>query len=240
MLKSTNLRVNAKIGLSNWINDHKWNLWTTLSTGYELTLPSTRRAMIRFHEKVSKTNPCQVFWASEKFDVKDGFHLHTLWKFQNEIYDKATYGQFVNDWRSVCKTKQANVYSKSYKMNMGAHEYISKYITKQCSDYDYFDANSGYREKINDDVMRADLVKRKTIAMEQISKACRDANVNFIDVKNEVNQKWIDEHCWYEDIESYYRQENRSNSLMTFKDENKLQQFLKKKKHGNKKMYRMQ
>jgi hypothetical protein len=204
--KSTNLRVNAKNGLANWLNNKEWNLWTTLSTGYELTLPGTRRAMIRFHDKVSKTNPCQVFWAAEKFDVKDGFHLHTLWKFQNEIHNRETYCQFVNDWRTICKTNSANVYSKTYKMEMGAHKYISKYITKQITDYDYFDTNSMNKETINNNTQKFNEIGRNISAKRKIEKLCKKYGVEYQDVKKDYYEELKENKIWYEDISKIEKQ----------------------------------
>jgi hypothetical protein len=200
MSKNTNLRVNAKKGLADWLNNQDWHLWTTLSTGYELTLPSARRSMIRFHDKVSKTNPCQVFWASEKFDVKDGFHLHTLWKFENEIYNRETYGQFVKDWRTICKTNSANVYSEKYKKEMGAHKYISKYITKQITDYDYFDANSMNRETINNNEQKFNEIGRNISAKKKIQKLCKKYGVKYEDVKREFYEEQNENKVWYENI----------------------------------------
>jgi len=200
MDKCTNLRVNAKKGLADWLNNQDWHLWTTLSTGYELTLPSARRSMIRFHDKVSKTNPCQVFWASEKFDVKDGFHLHTLWKFENEIYNRETYGQFVKDWRTICKTNSANVYSEKYKKEMGAHKYISKYITKQITDYDYFDANSMNRETINNNEQKFNEIGRNISAKKKIQKLCKKYGVKYEDVKREFYEEQNENKVWYENI----------------------------------------
>jgi len=204
--KSTNLRVNAKKCLADWLNKQEWNLWTTLSTGYELTLPSARRSMIRFHDKVSQTNSCKVFWASEKFDVKDGFHLHTLWKFDNEIHDKETYGQFVKDWRIICNTNSANVYSKTYKSEMGAHRYISKYITKQITDYDFFDTNSMNKETINNNMQKFNEIGRNISAKRKIEKLCKKYGVKYEDVKKEFYEEQKENKIWYEDISKIEKQ----------------------------------
>jgi hypothetical protein len=162
--------------------------------------------MIRFHDKVSKTNPCQVFWAAEKFDVKDGFHLHTLWKFQNEIHNRETYCQFVNDWRTICKTNSANVYSKTYKMEMGAHKYISKYITKQITDYDYFDTNSMNKETINNNTQKFNEIGRNISAKRKIEKICKKYGVEYQDVKKDYYEELKEKKIWYEDISKIEKQ----------------------------------
>lgn len=204
--KCRKLAVNAKIGLSDWLQKQEWNLWTTLSTGYELTLPSTRRAMIRFHDKVSQTNPCQVFWASEKFDAKDGYHLHTLWKFNNKIHDRETYQQFVNDWRIVCQTKSANVFSRTYKMDQGAHKYIAKYITKNCTDYDYFDSNSKHKENINNNLQKFNEIGRNISARRKIDKLCLKYGVKYEDVKKDYFEEKVQNSTWYENINKIEKQ----------------------------------
>lgn len=206
MSKSTNLRAISKIALGDWLNEKNWNLWTTLSTSYELTLPAARRSMIRFHEKVSKTNPCEVFWASEKFDVKDGFHVHSLWKFQNKIHDTETYRQFVKDWRTVCNTKSANVYSEKYKAEMGAHRYISKYITKQITDYDYFNTSSSNKETINNNIQKFNEIGRNMSARKKIQNLCKEAGVEYLDVKKEIFAEWEENKIWYNDIEKTEKQ----------------------------------
>jgi hypothetical protein len=206
MTKSTNLRSKAKNELANWLNEQKWDLWTTLSTSYELTLPSARRSMIRFHQKVSQTNNCKVFWASEKFDVKDGFHLHTLWKFENAIHDRETYGQFVKDWRTICKTNSANVYSEKFKRDWGACKYLSKYITKQITDYDFFDSNSMNKETINSNLQKFNEIGRNISARKKIERLCKECGVNYQDVKKEFFEEQKENKIWYEDTTKVEKQ----------------------------------
>lgn len=200
MTKTNDLRSKAKIVLSDWLNNQDWDLWTTLSTGYELTLPASRRAMIRFHDTVSKKNPCSTFWASEKFDVKDGFHIHTLWKFENNISKRETYREFVKDWRITCNTKDANIYSKRYNMDMGAHKYISKYITKEITDYDYFDSSLISKETINNNIQKFNEIGRNISAKKKIEKLCKQYGVEYKDVKSDYYKEIMDNKIWYEDI----------------------------------------
>ena len=182
--KNKNLRQLSKESLANWLNEQNWNLWTTLSTGYELTLPAARRSMIRMHDLVKKENNCRVFWAAEEFDVKDGFHLHTLWSFDDKIHNREKYIEFVRNWRTVCNTKKANVYSEIYQKDFGATKYLSKYITKAITDYDYFDANSNNLERINNNTMRF-LGKEQLIARSKIERYCKKNNLNYVEFRNE-------------------------------------------------------
>lgn len=201
MNKVNNLKQQAKIELGKWLNGMEWDLWTTLSTSYELTLPSARRSMIRFHEKVSTDNPATVFWAAEAFDVKDGFHTHSLWKFNKKIYERETYRQFVRDWRTTSRTDKAAVYSERYNANMGASGYLSKYITKSITDYDLFNYQSNHKEKINDNIQPFFDAKRNIIAKSKIMKLCKRAGVNYHDVKREIHAEWNEAKYEYENIE---------------------------------------
>ena len=201
--KNTNLKQIAKNSLADWLNDQDWQLWTTLSTGHELTMSSARRSMVRMHDLVRKENNCRVFWAAEKFDVKDGFHLHTLWSFDNKIHDRDKYREFVKNWRIVNKTNRANVYSETYRKDFGAAKYLSKYITKQITDYDYFDGNSNNLERINNNTMRF-LGKEQLIAKSKIERYCKRNGLNYQEFKNEKYKELIEPK--YEDLELINRQ----------------------------------
>jgi hypothetical protein len=201
MSKVMTLPQMAKNGLADWLNVQDWDLWTTLSTSYELTLPGARRAVTRFHDKRSKFSPCRVFFATEKFDVKDGFHLHSLWKFEGNIFKKENYKDFVADWRTVCRTDKANVYSEKYYKEFGAHKYISKYITKEITDYDFFDTNSQFKEKIGNDIHRMDKIIRSMTAKKKIEKLCKKYEVNYDDVRKEWKEECMENAIWYNDID---------------------------------------
>jgi hypothetical protein len=53
--------------------------FATLTTQYKLTLPSARRAVQRFVSVVKRNgNKIVVCWFAERYELKDGFHLHAL------------------------------------------------------------------------------------------------------------------------------------------------------------------
>lgn len=70
--------------MSDYLLQTEWNHFVTLTTGYTLTLNAARRLAERFHKIISKElflpyfNTCKLFFVAEKFQVKDGFHLHGL------------------------------------------------------------------------------------------------------------------------------------------------------------------
>lgn len=219
MTKNTGYKSISKQAIGDWLDTENWDLWTTLSTGYELTLPAARRSMVRFHDKLSSNNQVKLFWASEKFDVKDGFHVHALLKFSTKIYERSMYRDFVNNWRDVCNTRNANVYSERYKTSMGAHKYISKYITKSITDYDYFDTNLINRETINNNIQKFNEIGRNIKARKQIEKMCKQVGGNYTDLKKDYYEELNENKKWYEDI---HRQQvfNSIGEVITLNDTN--------------------
>lgn len=187
MGKGNSLKQISKESLAEFINDHSWTLWTTLSTGYELTLPSSRRSMNRMFERVSSRIPnTQLFWAAEKFDVKDGFHIHSLWSFDEAIWQgdtRSIYKQFVDDWRTTSNTQKAAVYSERYKKDHGAHHYISKYITKQITDWDWFTSNSVHKEYKTKNVQTIKQIGKRASANRKLQEYCKKNNVTIEELK---------------------------------------------------------
>lgn len=197
-LRHVPLKYASKEALAGWLDQKPWHLWTTFTTAYELTLPSARRSMIRMFDRVNQDNKSAVFWAAEKFDAKDGFHLHTLWTFQNEIYDRKLYKEFVNNWRVVSKTNKAAVYSERYQKEFGAHNYLAKYITKAITDYDYFDANLMNKESINDNVTPYNLKGRNESAKRKGQRICNSLGMGDY---GKVKQEYEENKSQYNDLE---------------------------------------
>ena len=150
MNKGNNSRELTKEGMANFLDGQPWNLWTTLSTEYGLSMKSARRSMERMTDKVAKDiGQHRVFWAAEPFDVKEGYHIHSLWSFDSINWssdNKAMYKQFVSSWRTISNIDRANVFSERYDKGKGAHHYCAKYISKNLSDYDFFDTHSNTKE----------------------------------------------------------------------------------------------
>lgn len=200
MSKLMTLPQMAKLGLCEWLDGKKWDTWTTLTTQYELTLPGARRAMIRFQDLTDKIAPSAVFWVAEKFDCKDGFHLHSLWNFDKAISNKINYELFKQSWKTAVNNEKAFCYSEHYQKHFGAHSYLAKYITKGITDYDFFDSRSGFREKIGDSTMHMNAIIGKAKSKKTIDRLCEKYGVNYEDVMNDfkIEQK---EKPIYLDIE---------------------------------------
>lgn len=122
---------------ANWLTPLPWSHWATCTTGYAMTLPSARRAMDRFHKFLSKAGKTEMFWAAEPFDAKDGYHTHALlnvpdaFHYKNivDLWQKASGGTNLQKWQRIDLQR--------YDPTKGAGHYLSKYITKGISDYDF-------------------------------------------------------------------------------------------------------
>ena len=116
----------------------------TLSTPYALSIQSARRALERYKNLLNKSiSKCTIFFASEPFDLKEGYHLHCLLALEkNNISNYHIKKRIIENWRITTGTsningKSARIYLKKYFKNKGAHNYISKYIHRKNSDYDF-------------------------------------------------------------------------------------------------------
>lgn len=145
-----------KNNYAEWIESMEWDFYMTLSTGYQMTLKSARRAADRFH-KIAARNIGQnrLFWVAEPFDLKDGYHIHALVKFACErLKNQSTRHQGAKvslDWIGVRRSWSIAAGNKSYKAkgadgvradiqryipSYGANYYLGKYMQKEQADYD--------------------------------------------------------------------------------------------------------
>lgn len=121
-----------------------FDYFCTFTTPYKMTLPSARRAVERFGKLIEKYYPKYfMFWSAEPFDLKEGYHLHSLIKTNsnstttyldkkviNEIWQIATKG-------SSIKAKSNKVDIRKYKAGKRGSNYFCKYIKRPHSDYDF-------------------------------------------------------------------------------------------------------
>ena len=88
---------------SQWLSSFEWTWFATFTTPYELTMKSARRLIERTVDQWRKIDPtCRVFWVAEKFELKDGFHLHAL------VYAKngtELFSQFVQTYQAMARGK---------------------------------------------------------------------------------------------------------------------------------------
>lgn len=112
-------------------NGEAW--FVTLTTRYELTLKSSRRAIGRFTDYLrSKGRSLHAVWFAEKFEVKEGYHLHAL------VASDAPREELKEAWSTISKCAARSDFRK-YKVGKRGGEYASKYISKKgtTTDYDF-------------------------------------------------------------------------------------------------------
>ena len=124
----------------SWLDQRQWQLFTTLTTNRELTLPGARRSVNKLASYLKENGyPAEIFWAAEPFDLKEGYHLHGLIRFadlERSDDNRPAYSYLVNGWRQITSDKNARIHSKRYDPGKGANHYVGKYISKTRSDYD--------------------------------------------------------------------------------------------------------
>jgi len=147
----TKVKNNLKKEYVSWLNSFKWTHFVTLTTPYELTLKSSRRLAERFHAKLKEHGYDPLFfWVAEKYEVKDGYHIHGLLKlnkkielheyvFITEIYQVITGTLKLKELLNAEKDKTGKkIYKKwsridlqKYKKELHGTAYCSKYVLKE-------------------------------------------------------------------------------------------------------------
>jgi len=130
---------------ANWLQSQDWKHFVTMTTPYELTLGGARRLSERFYERaimqVFEGLPSRMFWVAEKFEAKDGFHLHGLINYDDRIFPAG------NGWEVLSETYQITsgarkkgqnfrVQFAKYNKSRAAGKYCAKYLLKSYADYD--------------------------------------------------------------------------------------------------------
>ncbi len=146
MLKNRSLEVYVK-----WMAKMEWSFFMTGTTKYEMTLKSARRLVERWFEKLD-IDGARLFWVAERFEIKDGHHVHGLLYVPSsctlfEPVDREVYMKIINSWQVVTgNTKKDGQFSKDnwnrielqkYDKGKGAAGYCAKYISKEMGDYDF-------------------------------------------------------------------------------------------------------
>ena len=142
--------------LAEYLDTIPWNFFITGSTAYELTLKSTRRLAGRFFNRLPPGT--WFFWVAEKFEVRDGHHLHGLLMLPEKKYPDNLPKPVIKDnllvkvlaytWQESAGerfklTENEEKFKlwhqidlKPYMKGVGAHGYCGKYINKKRADYD--------------------------------------------------------------------------------------------------------
>jgi hypothetical protein len=128
--------------LGEWLNEFDWMYWCTFTTKNTMTLQSARRMAQGMDKYLSGAYHWKMFWCAEPFDIKEGHHLHAL----IQMSDVHAFEKIKGTWQAVSGAKWIEEGKKEnrcqiqmYDKKLGAGHYVSKYITKELADYDFYD-----------------------------------------------------------------------------------------------------
>jgi len=189
----------AKKNFGDFLNGRTWSHWITLTTKRELTLKGARRAMVRLQDNLLKKNiHTNIFWASEPFDIKEGQHLHCVVEFigmDKEQDNKKIYLDFVDSWRTVVLEPKARILGERYDNSKGATYYLSKYIQKKMSDYDFFGSDLTNKEITHKEPIQIPKIVNKEKALKRLREYCKINNTNLEILSNQIlkNKKEIED-----------------------------------------------
>lgn len=142
-----------KNSLVNYLESISWTYFFTGTTGYELSLKSARRLANRFFEGF-KSEGSLLFWTGERFECRDGYHIHGLIKTPNpygslDPENKILFQALIDTWQSAVGNKAVSNHDgkiswqswsrvdlQAYDPKRGASGYCAKYILKKNADYD--------------------------------------------------------------------------------------------------------
>ena len=120
--------------MATWANKFEWQMWMTgtfrQETSYRDTI-KTKRAFERFLRDLSKKfgkHGIEYFLAVERFRHGDFTHIHAL---LNGL-DGLTYRQVGEPWFN----RFGRVQIEGYDPTKGANYYLTKYVLKECCDWD--------------------------------------------------------------------------------------------------------
>lgn len=144
-------------GYIDYLGTKEWNFFMTGTTPYTLTDKSARRLAERYYQKVQPYCD-EMFFVTEKFELRDGMHLHALMKCENEgnfpmyvdMWQVATGNRWDGidpvtkrvAWRGFGENEQgkeiktARIQLERFQPRLGAEGYVAKYILKQHGDFD--------------------------------------------------------------------------------------------------------
>ena len=117
--------------LGNFLDVIDFSHFCTFTTRKPVSVAATRRIAEKVAKFVDAGRASSMFWAAEKFDVREGFHFHALLstplhplEIFNWYYPRYGRCQIINN------TEPERRQAASY--------YCSKYVTKELADYDVY------------------------------------------------------------------------------------------------------
>lgn len=137
----------TKEALAGFLDKVSFDYFCTFTTRKPVSLYATRRIAEKVCERVEAPQKSSVFWAAEEFDVRDGFHFHALMKMDqprpvitvdgtSRIFQPFNKMELF-DWYFQKYGRCQIIDNREPDRQLAASHYISKYITKRITDYDF-------------------------------------------------------------------------------------------------------
>lgn len=186
MAKVNALSEITKSAMSKFLSEKDWTQWVTLTTKSPLSLSSARRGVIRLVNVLKlRVNFNECFFASEPFDCKVGYHIHMLINASVKTDNTDMLYEIRSAWRDAMREPNARVSVSTYNPKGNAVGYVSKYIQKWLSDYDYYTFLNN--DKIGDGIEEWQKEKRDNKGQKSrdaLQKIYKDLNYSVDDIRN--------------------------------------------------------
>ena len=111
---------------TDWLKAQEWSYFATFTTSFPLTLKSARRLILKLADKTCPTQGDLLFWVAERFEVREGYHMHAL------VKSRIGATEIWSWWKKRYGRAQVLIYDP----NVGGAGYVAKYVTKSIADYD--------------------------------------------------------------------------------------------------------
>jgi len=186
MAKVNALSEITKSAMSKFLSEKDWTQWVTLTTKSPLSLSSARRGVIRLVNVLKvRVNFNECFFASEPFDCKVGYHIHMLINASVKTGNTDMLYEIRSAWRDAMREPNARVSVSTYNPEGNATGYVSKYIQKWLSDYDYYTFLNN--DKIGDGIEEWQKEKRENKGQKSrdaLQKIYKEFNYSIDDIRN--------------------------------------------------------
>lgn len=138
----------TKEAMAGFLDKVSFDYFCTFTTRKPVSMFATRRIAEKVCEHVDAGNSSSVFWAAEEFDVRDGFHFHALMKMDDQPRQILTANGSYSNYQPYGKMELFDWYFRKYgrcdiidnrdpSRQLAASYYVSKYVTKRITDYDF-------------------------------------------------------------------------------------------------------
>lgn len=129
--------------LGNFLAVVNFTHFCTFTSRRPISLNATRRIAENVAKYVDAGNTGSMFWAAEKFDVREGYHFHALLATPINAMD-------IFGWYFPRYGRCQIIDNTDPERQQQASYYCSKYVTKALADYDiYFSRKIAQRHHVN-------------------------------------------------------------------------------------------